>query len=146
SPGPTSTTTSSPSSPAALTIRRTVFGSCTKFCPSRFVGRRPSSAASERTSAGPSSRDCVVVTRAACRSAREAETPGARGPRPVPAAVVPHAGRDGDLLLAGGLVRQRRVVGAAVGAPGTGVELQAPVVAVAGVDRPVARGLALREP
>src|SRR5690606_14205197 len=104
------------------------------------------SAASERTSAGPSSRDCVVVTRAACRSAREAETPGARGPRPVPAAVVPHAGRDGDLLLAGGLVRQRRVVGAAVGAPGTGVELQAPVVAVAGVDRPVARGLALREP
>ena len=39
---------------AARTIRRTVFGSCTKFWPSRFVGRTPIDDARRRTSAGPS--------------------------------------------------------------------------------------------
>ena len=43
------------SSAAARTIRRTVFGSITKFWPSCFAGRKSSSAASRRTSAGPRS-------------------------------------------------------------------------------------------
>ena len=36
-------------------MRRTVLASMTKFCPRCLVGRRSSSAASERTSAGPRS-------------------------------------------------------------------------------------------
>src|SRR5699024_8844809 len=47
-----------------------------------------------------------------------------------------------DLLLAAVLVRQ---AGATDRGPGGGAELQAAVVAVAGVDRPVATGLALRQ-
>jgi pimeloyl-ACP methyl ester carboxylesterase len=46
SPGPTSTTTSSPVMPDSRTIRRTVLASMTKFCPRCLVGRRSSSAAS----------------------------------------------------------------------------------------------------
>ena len=52
---------------------------------------------------------------------------------------------DGDLLLLGGQVGARRVRRAAVGRPGGIGELQAAVVTVAGVDRPVARALALRD-
>src|SRR5690606_19511733 len=48
-----------------------------------------------------------------------------------------------DLLGLGGLVRGRGVLGAAEGLPGGAGELQAAVVAVAGVDGPVAAGLAL---
>ena len=55
-PGPTSTTTSSGPTPASRTIRRTVLASMTKFCPRCLVGRRSSSAARARTSAGPSRR------------------------------------------------------------------------------------------
>ncbi len=40
--------------PATRTMRRTVFGSMTKFCPSDLVGRTPRRSASARTSAGPS--------------------------------------------------------------------------------------------
>ena len=62
SPGPISSTTSSGSSRAVRTIRRIVFGSCRKFCPSALVGRMPSSATSARTSAGPSS-PAVIAAR-----------------------------------------------------------------------------------
>ena len=44
SPGPTSSTRSPASSSAVRTMRRIVFGSCRKFCPSVLVGRMPSSA------------------------------------------------------------------------------------------------------
>src|SRR5690606_39118614 len=50
--------------------------------------------------------------------------------------------RDADLLGAAGLVWH---TGATVGSPGAQRELQATVVAVAGVDRPVATGLAGRD-
>ena len=50
---------------------------------------------------------------------------------------------DGDLLGLGGLVRVARVLVPAKGLPGRRRELQAAVVAVAGVDRPVAGGLAV---
>ena len=43
SPGPTSSTTSSASARRRATMRRTVLASCTKFWPSRLVGRSPSS-------------------------------------------------------------------------------------------------------
>ena len=49
----------------------------------------------------------------------------------------------GNLLLAGCLVSGRGVLSAAIGSPGLRVELQAALVAVAGVDGPVAAGLAL---
>ncbi len=52
---------------------------------------------------------------------------------------------DGDLLLAAGLAGRGGVFLAAVGVPGARRELQATVVAVAGVDSPVAAGLALCE-
>src|SRR3954454_582738 len=50
---------------------------------------------------------------------------------------------DGDLLGLSGLVGLRGVLRAAVSGPGGGRELQTAVVAVAGVDGPVAAGLAL---
>src|SRR5690606_10341708 len=50
---------------------------------------------------------------------------------------------DRDLLGLGGLVRGGRVLAAAEGGPGGAGELEAAVVAVAGVDGPVAAGLAL---
>src|ERR1700754_2516493 len=132
-------------------MRRTVLGSCTKFCPSRFVGRSPSSPARARTSAGPNSRDRSSVTPGECTSPLCVVSPGqpelvrARRPGPVVAPVVADLAGDRDLLLAAGLVGQRRVVGAAVGAPGAGIELQAAVVAVAPGDPPVAGGLAVGE-
>ncbi|MGC0379151.1 hypothetical protein RKD28_006667 [Streptomyces sp. SAI-229] len=49
---------------------------------------------------------------------------------------------DGDLLVLGGQIRARRVPGAAVGLPGRLGELEPAVVPVAGVDVPVAGGLA----
>src|SRR5699024_6452341 len=52
---------------------------------------------------------------------------------------------DVDLLGAAGLVGGGGVLAAAEGPPGLTRELQAAVVAVAGVDRPVAAGLALRD-
>ena len=157
-PGPTSITTSSAVMPDSRTMRRTVLASMTKFCPRCLVGRRSSSAASERTSAGPSRRGTAEVSdmgasvvsgggsrfAARCRSsAREAERGGTGRPGAVPAGGVADLGGDGDLGLAAGVARQP---GAAVGVPGAEVELQAAVVAVAGVDGPVAAGLALREP
>ena len=42
SPGPTSSTTWSGPMPESRTIRRTVLGSMTKFCPRCLVGRRSS--------------------------------------------------------------------------------------------------------
>src|SRR5690606_20978755 len=56
-----------------------------------------------------------------------------------------HALGDDDLLLAGGLVGGRGELAAAVCGPGARRELQAAVVTVAGVDGPVAAGLALRD-
>src|SRR5690625_1852937 len=50
---------------------------------------------------------------------------------------------DVDLLSTGGLVGGGGILAAAEGLPGGAGELQAAVVAVAGVDRPVAAGLAL---
>src|SRR5699024_1317188 len=50
---------------------------------------------------------------------------------------------DGDLLGLAGLVGRGGVLAAAEGSPGGGGELQAAVVAVAGVDRPVPSRLAL---
>src|SRR5690606_22342095 len=64
-------------------------------------------------------------------------------PGAVPAGRVADLGRDRDLGLAGGVAGQP---GAPVRLPGAEVELEAAVVAVAGVDGPVAAGLALREP
>ena len=54
-PGPTSMTLSPGVTRAALTIRRTVLASMTKFCPRCLVGRMPNRSASRRTSAGPRS-------------------------------------------------------------------------------------------
>src|SRR6185312_16107853 len=132
-------------SSAARTIRRTVLGSCTKFCPSRLVGRTPSSPASARTSAGPSNRDSCSLTGPACPLPRDrpappprtvagglagqAELAGAGGPGAVAAAVVDDLVRHRHLLLGAGLVGQRGVGVAAVGLPGARVELQAAVVA-----------------
>ena len=53
-----------------------------------------------------------------------------------------HALGDRDLLFFGGEVGRGRVLAAAVAGPGARRELQAAVVAVAGVDGPVAAGLA----
>src|SRR6478735_11590252 len=75
-------------------------------------------------------------------SAGQAELGRAAGPRAVAAGRVTQAGGHGDLGLAGGLVRVAR---ATVGTPGADVELEAAVVAVAGVDGPVAARLALRQ-
>src|SRR5699024_5475238 len=73
----------------------------------------------------------------------EAELGRARRPRAVGAAVgVTELDRDRDLLLAAVLARQSST---AVRLPRRQVELQTAVVAVAGVDRPVATGLALGE-
>src|SRR5690606_18528997 len=76
-------------------------------------------------------------------SARQAQLGRTGRPGTVAAARIAHLGRDGDLLFPAGLVRVRRVRVAAVGVPGALVELKAAVVAVAGVDRPVAAGLTL---
>ena len=155
SPGPTSSTTSSGCSSAARTIRRTVLASCTKFCPSRLVGRSAELAARARTSAGPSSRasppPAGVHPGSRHRGAGElsvgqAELAGAGRPGAVAAAVVAHLRGDRDLLLAAGLVRQRRVLRRRRTRARLPVELQAAVVAVAGVDRPVAGRLAVGEP
>ena len=61
--------------PAARTMRRTVFGSMTKFWPRFLVGRRPSSAASARTRPGRAAtqpvgaqRTGTARVRGACRS------------------------------------------------------------------------------
>ena len=76
------------------------------------------------------------------RAAAQAEL--ARAGRPGrPAAGVVEDVAAADLLAAAGLVGAPR---AADAAPGAQVELQPAVVAVAGVDRPVAAGLALGEP
>ncbi len=53
-----------------------------------------------------------------------------------------HSLGDGDLLFAGGLVRRTGELAATVGGPGALRELQPAVVAVSGVDGPVAAGLA----
>src|SRR4051794_25541069 len=68
-----------------------------------------------------------------------ADRPGAR------TAGVVHLGRDGDLLFPRGQVGPLGVGPATVGQPGPVVELQAAVEAVAGVDVPVATGLAGRD-
>ena len=53
-----------------------------------------------------------------------------------------HALGDGDLLFLGGQVRGGRVLAAAVTTPGAGRELQSALIAVSGVDGPVAAGFA----
>ena len=53
-----------------------------------------------------------------------------------------HLLSDRDLLLPGGQLGRRGVLAAAVRGPGALVELQATLVTVAGVDRPVAARLA----
>src|SRR4029450_7930154 len=73
--------------------------------------------------------------------ARAAHRPGA-----VTALRGPDLLGDRDLLCLRGLVRVRRVLTAAVRVPGALRELQAAVVAVARVGRPVAAGLALGDP
>src|SRR5690606_4800670 len=83
---------------------------------------------------------------AAGRSARQAQLRRAVRPGAVTTVGVAQLGCHRDLLLPGGLVRVLRVGTAAVGVPGALVELQAAVVAVAGVDRPVAAGFALGQP
>ncbi len=73
SPGPISTTVSPSVTPAALTMRRTVFASMTKFWPSFFVGWMPSSSARSRISAGPRSLDASAIRRSPdAPSARQA--------------------------------------------------------------------------
>src|SRR5688572_24513581 len=83
-----------------------------------------------------------MSTARSARSARQAQLARAGRPGAVPTRGVAELGRDRDLGLARGLARE---AGAAVGLPGAEVELEAAVVAVAGVDGPVAAGLALRE-
>src|SRR5699024_2197375 len=58
---------------------------------------------------------------------------------------VEHLLGDRDLLTARCLIGSRGVLAATERGPGAGGELQAAVVAVAGVDRPVTAGLALCE-
>src|SRR4051794_2077766 len=82
--------------------------------------------------------------RAVGRSA-EAET-GRAGRPGAPALVALDPLADPDLLGLGGPARDAGEVAAAVAAPGGGADLQAAVVAVAGVDVPAAAGLALGEP
>ena len=53
-----------------------------------------------------------------------------------------HAFSDGDLLLSGGQMGRGRVLVAAVGTPRLWRELQSALVAIAGIDGPVASGLA----
>src|SRR5690606_21275254 len=72
-------------------------------------------------------------------SARPATTPWLQ------AAVRVHVVRDLDLLLLGGEVGARGVLAAAVAQPRPDIELQAAVVAVAGVDVPALARLALRD-
>src|SRR5918995_4278565 len=74
--------------------------------------------------------------------ARQAQAGGTRRPRAVAARGVADLGGDGDLGLAAGVAGK---AAAAVRLPGAERELQAAVVAVAGVDGPVAAGLALGE-
>src|SRR5690606_6078695 len=71
----------------------------------------------------------------------QAEAAGAGGPGAPPLIGSGDLG-DGDLFLAGGQVGAGGVAQAALTFPGALVELDAAVVAVAGVDRPVAVGLA----
>ena len=84
---------------AAATIRRTVLASMTKFWPRCLVGRRPSAAASRRTSAGPRSLGPADVgRRSRCGARAQAELaahrPGAE------ATAAPDLLGDRDLLLA----------------------------------------------
>ena len=76
------------------------------------------------------------VARRRAREAAAADRPGAA------ALGGEHALGDGDLLFLGGQVRGGRVLAATVRGPGALRELQPAVVAVAGVDGPVAAGLA----
>src|SRR5690606_42075340 len=76
---------------------------------------------------------------------RQAQLRRAGRPSAVTAPGVPQFGRDRDLLLPCGLMRVGRVLGTAVGVPGLLVELQPAVVAVTGVDGPVATGFTLGE-
>ena len=57
-----------------------------------------------------------------------------------------HPFGDGDLLLAGGQICRRGEFAAAMPGPGAGGKLQPALVAVAGVDGPVAAGLATGHP
>src|SRR6188472_2400129 len=76
------------------------------------------------------------------RALREAELDAAGRPRLVPAGVAEAFG-DRDLLLAGRLLRVLGKFAAAVALPRRIAELEAAVVAVAGIGRPVAARLAL---
>src|SRR4051812_396515 len=168
-PGPTSTTVSAGPTPARRTILRTVLASTTKFWPHCLVGRTPSRPAISRTCPAPSR---PVPDGWACNassfmpsslggSSTAPEPQRVRGPHGkdvarrsgrVRAAPLAEAGAgaehlgDGDLLLAGGEVGARGVLQAAGGRPRRLGELQAAVVAVAGVGVPVAAGLALGDP
>src|SRR5699024_4913797 len=81
------------------------------------------------------------VRRAAGVALAQAQLGRAGRPR-TPTLTVENVLGDRDLLTARCLVGARSVLGAAEGLPGGGGELEATVVAVAGIDRPVAAGLA----
>ena len=82
SPGPTSTTDSPSCSLAAVTILRTVFASCTKFCPHFFVGDTSSRSARARISVAPRS---VTTCRRPFRCCERRRCPAHRPtPRGVP--------------------------------------------------------------
>ena len=139
SPGPTSSTTSSGPTPETATMRRTVLASTTKFCPRCLVGRRSRRAAISRIERGSrrltgpvrrppgvargSGADVGVRRRTSCCSPEPLRTRSATA-------------------ICGGLALLVRHARAAVRAPGRQRELQPAVVAVAGVDRPVATRLA----
>src|SRR5699024_8478925 len=98
----------------------------------------------ERAARGRRARERPGAGDRPVRDSADAELRGAGGPG-APALLGLDLLGDVDLLGAAGLVGGGGVLAAAEGPPGLTRELQAAVVAVAGVDRPVAAGLALRD-
>src|SRR5699024_9470341 len=98
----------------------------------------------ERAARGRRARERPGAGDRPVRDSADAELRGAGGPG-APALLGLDLLGDVDLLGAAGLIGGGGVLAAAEGPAGLTRELQAAVVAVAGVDRPVAAGLALRD-
>ena len=134
-PGPTSSTTSSAPTSAARTMRRTVFGSMTKFCPRCLVGGSAERRGERAHLGRPEQRDARPVTAVADGQ----QVTAAVRPRARAAAQVEQLGAVG---LLGGR-RVDRVARPADAVPGAERELVEPEVRAAAADGArVAAGLA----
>ena len=137
---------------ASAAVRRSAGSTAGLRGAERPSRRTVPAAAAERTDRPAEAAAAIAVQAgdpgaAARRRCAESRRTGPAADRPGALALGgQHALGDGDLLVLGGQVRGGGVLAAAVRRPGARGELQAAVIAVAGVDGPVAAGLAAVRP